>query len=331
LSIVYCLLSVFFASYVLHLDSPHIFAPVSTKALNWIILIALALTWGSSFILMKRGMDVYSSEEVAALRIFIAFLFLSPLIFVHVKRSLAKHWKAFLGMGVLGNLIPAFLFTKAETGISSSLTGMLNSLTPLFTLLLGVVLFRAKTKWINVLGIFIGFVGAIGLLMVGKKEDMGNNLMFGLYVVIATICYALSVNIIKKELNEVNSVTASVWAMMFIGPVAGVYLFSATDFTSKLTTDPLAMQSLGYVSILAVFGTALSVIVFNILIRNTNTLFASSVTYLIPVVAMCWGIADGENMQLLHFLWIVFILLGVWLVNKKVAPKPLPEELEAKP
>lgn len=262
-------------------------------------------------------MDVYSSEEVAALRILIAFLFLSPLLLRHVKAPLLKHWKGFLGMGLFGNFIPAFLFTKAETGISSSLTGMLNSLTPLFTLLLGVLLFKTKTRWVNVIGILIGFVGAIGLLLVGKSEDMNNNLLFGLYVVIATICYALSVNIIKKDLNEVSSITATVWAMLFIGPLAGIYLFGFTDFTAKLTSNPLAYSSLGYVVILAVFGTALSVMVFNVLIRNTNALFASSVTYLIPIVALMWGILDGEDVQLLHFLWIVVILLGVWLVNKK--------------
>lgn len=290
---------------------------MSTKALNWIILIALALTWGSSFILMKRGMDVYSSDEVAALRIFIAFLFLVPLSFWHVKKSLLKHWKSFLGMGMLGNFIPAFLFTKAETGISSSLTGMLNSLTPLFTLLLGVILFKTKTKLINAVGILIGFIGAIGLLTVGKSEDMNNNLLFGFYVVLATICYALSVNIIKKDLGEVNSVTATVWALLFIGPPAGIYLFGFTHFTEKLGSHPLALNSLGYVCILAVFGTALSVIIFNVLIRNTNALFASSVTYLIPVVAMGWGVFDGEDVQMLHFVWIGLILLGVYLVNKK--------------
>jgi drug/metabolite transporter (DMT)-like permease len=268
---------------------------------------------------MKRGMDVYSSDEVAALRILIAFLFLSPLIFKHVKKDLLKHWKAFIGMGVLGNLIPAFLFTKAETGISSSLTGMLNSLTPLFTLLFGVILYKTKTRSINAIGIMIGFIGAIGLLTVGKTEDMDNNLLFGFYVVLATVCYALSVNIIKKSLGEVNSVTATVWAMMFIGPLAGIYLFGFTDFSDKWAVHPLAVQSLGYVSILAIFGTALSVIIFNVLIRNTNALFASSVTYLIPVVAMGWGMFDGENVQMLHFVWIALILLGVYLVNKKVA------------
>jgi drug/metabolite transporter (DMT)-like permease len=292
---------------------------VNTKALNWIILIALALTWGSSFILMKRGLEVYSSDEVAALRIFISFLFLSPLVFKHVKKPLLKYWKSFLIMGMLGNFFPAFLFTKAETGISSSLTGMLNSLTPLFTMLLGILLFKAKTRWINALGIFVGFLGAIGLLMVGKTEDMNNNLSFGFLVVIATICYAISVNVIKKNLNEVNSITATVWAMMFIGPTAGIYLFGYTDFVQHFTSNPMANQSLGYICILAILGTALSVIIFNVLIRNTNVLFASSVTYLIPIVAMGWGIMDGENIQILHFVWIGLILLGVYLVNKKPA------------
>ncbi|MCC6837410.1 MAG: EamA family transporter [Bacteroidia bacterium] len=290
---------------------------MNTKLLNWIILILLALIWGSSFILMKRGLETFSSDEVAALRIFIAFLFLSPLLIRHFKKDLIKHWKGFLGMGMLGNFIPAFLFTKAETGISSSLTGMLNSLTPLFTLLLGVLMFRSKTKMINAIGILIGFVGAIGLLTAGKSEDMNNNLLFGIYVVLATICYALSVNIIKKELGEVNSITATVWAMLFIGPLAGIYLFGFTDFLSDLKTNALAYESLGYVSILAIFGTAISVIIFNVLIKNTNALFASSVTYLIPVVAMGWGILDGENVVFLHFIWIVVILLGVYLVNKK--------------
>lgn len=263
-------------------------------------------------------MDVFTSDEVAGLRILIAFLFLSPLIFRHVKPELWKHWKAFIGMGMLGNFIPAFLFTKAETGISSALTGMLNSLTPLFTMLLGILLFRAKTRWVNAAGIMIGFAGAIGLMLVGKTEDMNNNMLFGFYVVLATICYALSVNIIKKDLQDVNPVTATVWAMMFTGPLAGIYLFGFTDIIPHMSL-PGAWEAMGYIVILAVFGTALSVIIFNILIRNTNALFASSVTYLIPVVAMGWGILDGEDVQVLHFLWIGIILLGVYLVNKKPA------------
>ncbi len=269
---------------------------------------------------MKRGMDVYTSDEVAALRIFIAFLFLSPLLIKHFKRAHLKNWKAFAGMGLFGNLIPAFLFTKAETGISSSLAGMLNSLTPLFTLILGVLFFKAKTKLLNVIGVIIGFAGAIGLLLVGKNEETNSNIAFGFYVLIATLCYGISVNIIKRYLNEVGSITASVWAMCFIGPVAGIYLFGFTSFTQRVVQHPQAFQSLGYICLLAIFGTAISVIIFNMLVKNTNALFASSVTYLIPIVAMMWGFADGEAISIFHFCWIGLILAGVYLVNKKVKP-----------
>ena len=297
----------------------------NTKFINWSIFIALALIWGSSFILMKRGLDVYTSDEVAAMRILIAFLFLSPLIFRHLKKELWPHWKGFLGMGLFGNFIPAFLFTKAETGISSSLAGILNSLTPLFALLLGLVIFKTRTDFIRVVGLVIGFLGAVGLMVVGKDVDITTNLSYGSYILIATLSYGLSVNIIKSQLGKVNSITATVWAMTFIGPMAGAYLFGFTDFTTRISSYPHAFESLGYISILAIFGTAISVILFNVLIKNTNVLFASSVTYLIPIVAIGWGAVDGDKIGLLHFLWIGFILFGVFLVNKKKASKVLSE------
>lgn len=290
---------------------------MNTKLSSWIILLALAVIWGSSFILMKRGLDVFSSDEVAALRIVIAFIALLPFAFTRIKKEDIVHWKGILGQGLLGNFFPAFLFTKAETGISSALAGMLNSLTPVFTLITGLLIFRTRTGWLNALGILMGFAGAIGLLYVGKKGDFGNNLGFGSYVVIATVCYALSVNIIKKHLSTMDSVTSTVWAMCCIGPPALVYLLS-TDFASKLS-HPLAMQSLICITILAVVGTAISVIIFTVLVKQTNALFASSVTYLIPIVAILWGLIDGEVIEFQHFMWIFLILLGVYLVNKKRA------------
>jgi drug/metabolite transporter (DMT)-like permease len=292
------------------------------KLLHWIIFLALALTWGSSFILMKRGMDSFRSDQVAAIRIFIAFVFLLPLAFKHITKDLFPFVPAFAGMGIFGNLLPAFLFTKAETMISSALTGILNSLTPVFALILGLAIFRQKVKRIQVIGVLIGLGGAIGLVLMGKDcvdkaaDSFTQSLIGGGLVVLATFFYGLSVNIIKAKLNKINAVTATVFALCIIGPVAGIYLFT-TDFVHRLQTMPLAWQSLGYVAILAIFGTALSVIVFNVLIKEAGTLFASSVTYLIPVVAMCWGACDGEGITVYHIFFILVILSGVMLVNRK--------------
>ncbi len=292
------------------------------KLLHWIIFVALALTWGSSFILMKRGLDTFKSDQVAAIRIFVAFIFLLPIAYRHINKQLFPLIPAFAGMGVFGNLLPAFLFTKAETMISSALTGMLNSLTPVFALVLGLFIFKQRVKTLQILGVLVGLAGAIGLLSLGKdsvtkgSDSMNQILSGGGLVVIATFFYGLSVNIIKAKLNGVNSITATVFALCIIGPVAGIYLFT-TDFITRMQTMPLAWQSFGYVCILAIFGTALSVIVFNTLIKEAGTLFASSVTYLIPVVAMGWGAFDGEVISILHFLFIIVILSGVWLVNKK--------------
>lgn len=267
-------------------------------------------------------MDAFSSSQVASLRIFIAFLFLLPIAHRHIKKSLFPLLPGFAGMGIFGNFIPAFLFTKAETMISSALTGMLNSLTPVFALVLGVGIFKNKVKAIQVIGLLIGFGGAIGLLSLGKgsvagvPESMHEVFVGGSLVVLATFFYGLSVNIIKAKLNGVNSITATVFALCIIGPMAGIYLFT-TDFIHRMQTMPEAWESLGYICILAIFGTAISVIVFNLLIKETGTLFASSVTYFIPIVAMCWGAFDGELISIFHILFIFVILGGVWLVNKK--------------
>lgn len=287
------------------------------KLFHWIIFVSLALTWGSSFILMKRGLDSFSSYQVAALRIFIAFLFLLPLAFRHIKKIHFKYLPAFIAMGVFGNLIPAFLFTQAETLISSALTGMLNSVTPVFALIIGLIMLKEKVKLLQIVGLATGIIGAIGLLSLGKdSESSGNIYLGGAMVLLATFFYGLSVNIIKAKLGNVSAVTATIFALCIVGPFAGIYLFT-TDFIEVMQTKPLAFDSLKYVCILAIFGTSLSLIVFNILIKEAGTLFASSVTYFIPIVAMLWGALDGEAITVAHSIFIVVILAGVWLVNKK--------------
>ena len=289
---------------------------MQNKKLAWTLLIILSLIWGSSFILMKRGLDAFSSDEVAALRISIAFLFLAPFLIKYYKIDLKKYLPGLLIMGIFGNLLPAFLFTKAETQISSSLTGMLNALTPLFTVLVGLFWLKVKPKAMQVTGIIVGFIGAACLMCFDAGNDNSKNILYSLLVVAATFFYAISVCAIKKYLSDLNSVTATVWAFCITGPISLVYLFGFSDFTTHLAVSPLALTSLGYITILAVVGSALSVIAYNVLIKNSGTVFASSCTYLIPVVAIGWGVFDGEVVNFYQVFSIIVIILSVYLINR---------------
>lgn len=289
---------------------------MKSKTLAWVILIALSIVWGSSFILMKRGLEAFSSDEVAALRISIAFLFLTPLYVRHYRIDLRKYLAGLILMGVFGNLIPAFLFTAAETQISSSLAGMLNALTPLFTILVGFVWLRIKPGRQQVYGIIVGLISAVFLMLFESGNNLFRNVQYSLLLVIATLCYAISINGIRNYLGGLNSVTATVWAFTITGPIALVYLFGCTDFTLHLAQEPKALASLGYISILAIVGTALSVILYNVLIRSSGAVFASSCTYLIPIVAVGWGIFDGETVNFAQILAVGAIILSVYLINR---------------
>lgn len=289
---------------------------MQNKKLAWALLIILSVVWGSSFILMKRGLDAFNSDEVAALRISIAFLFLVPLLIKYYKIDLKKYWRGLVLMGVFGNLIPAFLFTKAETEISSSLTGMLNALTPLFTVLVGLFWLKVKPKAMQIVGIIVGFIGAACLMIFDAGSGSSKNIIYGLLVVAATFFYAISVCGIKKYLSDINSITATVWAFCITGPISLIYLFGFSDFTVHMANSPMAMSSLGYISILAIVGSAISVIAYNILIKNSGAVFASSCTYLIPVVAIGWGLFDGEMVNIYQVFSIVVIILSVYLINR---------------
>lgn len=294
-----------------------IFAAMKASARSWVVLLILSVVWGSSFILMKKGMEAFSSDEVAALRIGIAFLFLVPFYIKHSGFDIRKNWKGLVLMGVFGNLIPAFLFTKAETQISSSLTGMLNALTPLFTILVGFFWFKDKFRPLQIVGIISGLLGAMVLLYFNDGGDATTNAMFSLLVVAATICYAISVNGIKHYLSQMNSITATVGAFSITGPIALVYLFSATDFVNDMSTNALAWSSLGYISILAIVGSALSVIVYNTLIKEAGAVFASTCTYLIPIVAVIWGLLDGESVNLIQISGVLVVIFSVYLINRR--------------
>ncbi|PLX08110.1 MAG: hypothetical protein C0598_12655 [Marinilabiliales bacterium] len=286
-------------------------------AISWLILFALVLTWGSSFILIKRSLLYFTSDEVGLLRIVITFLFLSPLVFVKIKKINFKTGLILFIAGVIGSVMPSWLFATAQTQIGSSVAGTLNSLTPLFTLIIGISFFKLKTRWYNILGVLIGLSGAIGLIMANSDGDFNLNFKYSSLVIIATICYATNVNIIKVHLKDLDSLSITVLTFFLVGFPLFLYNVLFMDTVPDIISEPEKLKGLGYLSILSIVGTGLALIAFNKLIKISSPVFASSVTYLIPVVAIAWGILDGELFKFTYVLWFLLILFGVFLVNAK--------------
>jgi len=290
---------------------------LKNKGWQWLTLLFLSFIWGSSFILMKKGLRSYSHDQVAALRIFISFLAFLPFGIKNLKKVTKDNIYSLLIVGFIGSTIPAFLFTKAQTQVDSALAGILNSVTPLFTLIIGLLFYKSTAKLINAIGIFLGLTGALGLITYSSN---GGNILdninyYGLFIVVATICYGINVNQVKYKIKGLNGLELTSMAFMFAGPFAGIYLLF-TDFSFTFTTDDYVIN-IAYIAILAVIGTVLALVVFNTLIQHTSALFGASVTYIIPIFAIIWGLFDGENLSLIQFLWIGLILTGVYLVNKR--------------
>ena len=281
---------------------------------NYLTLLFLATVWGSSFILMKKGLLVFSDVQVAALRLFIAFLSLVPFLFRAFKKVSKKHIFPIVIMAFFGNGIPAFLFTKAQTQLDSSLVGILNSLVPLFTLLLGIYFFKSRPSKTNIAGVVLGLFGAVFLTLfsMGGGVEINN---YVLLVVLATVMYAVSINVIKKYLQDIDALSITALAFSIIGPLSAFYIFNA-DFLTLAKTDQ-GVEALLYIALLAVVGTSSAVVIFNKLISRSSAIFASSVTYLIPIIAILWGAFDGEIITMHHILAVAIILSGVYLVNKK--------------
>ncbi|MDF1546302.1 MAG: EamA family transporter [Bacteroidales bacterium] len=290
---------------------------LNKKIWQWSLLTMLALIWGSSFILMKKGLLSFTDIQVASFRIFISFVLLLPLTISRIKRVKRRHIIPLLVVGFLGNGLPAFLFTKAQTQVSSSMAGVLNALTPLFALLVGLIIYKVKFIWHNILGIIVGLFGAAALVLISSGFNISAQNLYPLLIVLATIFYAFSVNVIKQKLADLDSVTIIAAAFTFIGPFGGILLLGS-DF-SKALTSPNLIQNFSCIFLLALLSSVLATILFNYLIKYTTALFASSVTYVIPIVAIFWGLIDGESIIIPQFFAIGAILIGVYLVNKKRA------------
>ncbi|MBX7042311.1 MAG: DMT family transporter [Ignavibacteria bacterium] len=288
----------------------------SNRAEPWILLIILTLIWGSSFILIKNGLRAFSAGEAAALRIVFAALVLMPAIFISRRRISRGDLKYVLLSGIIGNLVTAFLFSLAQTKIDSAVSGILNSLTPAFTVIVASVVFGYKVRTYQIAGVLIGLAGAVALSFIssnGKVEEMNS---FAWLIVAATICYALSLNIIKWKLAHVNSITIASYAFMSIAPVTLIYLLAFSDFLSDIRNHADAAASVASLALLGTFSSAVGLILYARLIKLSSPVFASSVAYLMPLVALMWGIADGEKIHALQLAAMLVIISGVLLANK---------------
>ncbi|MFT5846254.1 MAG: drug/metabolite transporter (DMT)-like permease [Psychroserpens sp.] len=284
---------------------------------KWLFLLILSVIWGSSFILIKKSLLGLTPYQLGALRTIITGLFLFSVGLKSLKSIKKEEWKWVVISGFLGSFIPAFLFAIAETEIDSAITSILNSLVPLNAILLGFAIFKIGFTKRQFVGVIIGFIGTSILILKGADLNPDQNYLYAGFVIISTVMYALNVNIIKKYLQNVKplSIAAGNYVAIMI-PAIVILLF--TDFFSQNTySNPDFKMSMVYVVILSFFGTALAKVIFNTLVQISTPVFASSVTYLMPIVALTWGLLDGETFGPLQFVASVIILLGVYLANKK--------------
>lgn len=277
----------------------------------------LSLIWGSSFILIKKSLLGLTAYQLGALRTIITGVLLLAFGFNKLKTIPKSKWKWLFLSGMLGSFIPAFFFAIAETEIDSAVTSILNSLVPLNTILLGFAVFRITSTKRQVLGVVIGFIGTAILILKGSELNPNQNYLYAGFVIASTVMYAANVNIIKRYLQDVKPLAIATGNYVFIVLPALIVLLFSDFFTAETFSNPALPKALMYIFILALFGTALAKIIFFKLVQISTPVFASSVTYIMPIVALTWGLLDGEAFSLIQAIAALLILVGVYLSHKK--------------
>lgn len=290
---------------------------MNRNLLPWVMFTALVLVWGSSFILMKHALIAFTAVQIGAARIVFAALLTLSFAWPQLKEFRKEDIPAFLIVALLGNSIPYLLFPIAVEHVPSGVVGITNSMTPLFTLLVGLIAFGRALRWVRALGVAVGFVGA--LILINPFDDhssVGQSWPYLLLAVLAAACYGVSINTIGDRLKHLSPRAITLFAMLGAS-VPSVGILAATNFPAQFTGSPEMWSSLAAIAFLGLVGTSLSMVVFNRLIAMTTPLFAASTTYVIPIVALAWGLVFGEELLFNHYIGMVTILVGVWMVNRK--------------
>lgn len=285
--------------------------------LAWVFLCLMALVWGSSFILIKRSLEAFTPDEVAAGRIFLAFLFFIPFQAYQIRQpetrtSLRQKWPYLIVVGLTGYLIPAYLFAIAGAHLNSSLAGALNSLSPLFTLIIGTLFFGNRVPGRQAIGILLGLAGSILLIFFSATGEFSVN-GYALLIFLATICYGTNTNFVGRYIRDMPALVSTAWLFFFIG-LAALGALLPTDIWSRMT-DSRNLRSLAALVTLGVLASGVMSVLFNRVIQLTSPLFAASVTYLIPIVALMWGLLDGERIYAVQYVGMGICLMGIYLTN----------------
>jgi drug/metabolite transporter (DMT)-like permease len=291
--------------------------PDNNRGTALILLVICTLIWGTSFILIKQGLKVFAPDEVGAIRVTAAALFLLPAALFKFKELKSKHTSRLLLVGLIGTFIPAFLFAIAQTRLDSSVAGILNTLTPIFTMLVGVLFYQQRFRAFAIVGIILGFAGTFMLMLSrsgGKVEGIN---LYALLIVVACLLYGSNLNFIKFKIADLSSLTITSVSISLLGPLGLIYLFGFTAFTEKFYNNPEAWKAFGYIVLLGMMSTAIATFLFNRLVKISTPLFASSVTYFMPIVAVMWGVLDGERLYAGHYIGMAAIIGGVYLANRK--------------
>jgi len=289
----------------------------NNRSTSILLFIVLTLIWGTSFILIKQGLKIFPPDQVGALRVVAASIFLLPSALLHLKKLQQHHyWKLFIA-GMIGTFIPAFLFATAQTRMDSSVAGIINTMTPIFTMIISAFIFKQRFRFIAILGIVFGFAGAALLSLSHSGGTIEGINLYAFLIVTACLLYASNLNFIKFKIPDVSALTITSVSLLLVAPFAFAYLFGITNFTATLTSTPGAWKAFGFIVLLGCMSTAVATVLFNKLVKLSTPLFASSVTYVMPIVAVMWGVLDGEILTSGHFIGMAAIIGGVYLANKK--------------
>ena len=287
---------------------------------KWIYLGILSLIWGSSYILIKRGLVGLSPIELGSIRIIFSTIFLILMGFNSLKGLSKKQWKWLIITGFLGTFFPSFFFAFAQQYIDSSVAAIMNSLTPIFTLLLGVFFFTTVVFARQYIGVALGFLGSLGLILGGTDINGEQPIGYVLLIICASMCYAVNIYFLKHKLAEVSPMAMTLGNFIAILPPAVILLLFSDFFVIQNIKTQEVLTSLGFIALLAFFGTAIAKVMFNQFVKMASAVFVSSVTYTLPIIALFWGTLDGELINGIQIIATAVILIGVSMANKKKKP-----------